>query len=41
MSAIMDFMLVKRQTNTDDYDNDDDDNDGLWGYSNVSVSSHV
>lgn len=31
-------MLLKRQTNTDDYDNDDDDNDDLWGYSNTGIA---
>ena len=36
----MSFMLGKRQTNIG-FDNDDDDGDGLWGYSTVSVDSHV
>ena len=33
----MSFMLAKRQTDT--YDNDADGDDGLWGYSTVSLNS--
>ena len=35
----MSFMLAKRQTNTAAYDNDADGDDGLWGYSTVSLNS--
>ena len=37
---MMSFMLGKRQTSNVGY-NDGDGDDGLWGYSTVSVDSHV